>query len=234
MGTAEKIDGMLAKLRDLVGIQEGDEDDAGGVGMDDDDERKVMQEKEAGDAAEIPFKPFTLSIDDPSGNSFCQFVGSHSDPQWNMRAYNRTFDQNVTLGLVARPDDMPEQQVAGGPMIADDHRMQGAEDFEARRSRTALPEPGDGSVIPEEIFSFPSTCSSCGHELETMMQQVNIPYFQVSVADLPVPRLMRPRTSSSWPRIATLVGTEITRSSLAGRYRTRVRRSHSRWRTRRI
>ena len=38
----------------------------------------------------------------------------------------------------------------------------------------------DGSVVPDEVYSFPSTCSSCGHELETLMQQVNIPYFQVS------------------------------------------------------
>lgn len=180
--TAEKIEGMLTNLRDLIGIEEGEEDDAGGVGMDDDDQRKVMKGLEEGEAAaaQVPFKPFTMTIDDPSGNSFFQFIGSHSDPQWNMRAYNRTFEQNVTLGLVARPDDMPEQQVDGGPMVADDHKMAGAQDFEARRLRTAVPKAEDGTVVPEEIFSFPSTCSSCGHELETMMQQVNIPYFQVS------------------------------------------------------
>lgn len=179
--TAGKIDTMLTKIRDLIGIEEGEEDDAGGVGMDDDDDRKFVRRTEEGDLVEIPFIPFSMSIDDPSGNSFFQFVHSHSDPQWNMRAYNRTFDQNVTLGLVARPDDAPEQQVAGGPMIADDHRMKGAEDFAKRRTENSVAKREDGSVVPEEVFSFPSTCSSCGHELETLMQQVNIPYFQVRI-----------------------------------------------------
>ncbi len=178
--TAEKIEGMLGNLRDLIGFKEGEEDDSGGVGMDDDDVRKAFQQAEDGEVEDIPFKPFTMTVDDPSGNSFFQFVGSQSDPQWNMRAYNRTLDQNVTLGLVARPDDMPEQQVAGGPMIADDHKMKGAEDFEKRRAGNSVPKRDDGTVVPEEIFSFPSTCSSCGHELETLMQQINIPYFQVN------------------------------------------------------
>jgi len=178
--TATKIDGMLEKLRDLIGIDEGEEDDAGGLGMDDDDVRKAVKQRGDGEAEEIPFKPFTVSIDDPSGNSFLQFKGSHSDPQWNMRAYNRTFEQNVTLGLVARPDDMPEQETAGGPMIAEDHKMNRAEDFASRLAGVPVSKREDGTVVPEEVFSFPSTCSSCGHELETLMQQVNIPYFQVS------------------------------------------------------
>jgi zinc finger protein len=177
--TATKIDEMLGKLRDLIGIEEGDEEEDGGVGMDDEDVHKARAEEKAKvDEPEKPFVPFRMSIDDPSGNSFFQFVGSASDPQWNMRAYNRTFDQNVTLGLVARPDDMPEQQNAGAPAIPEDHKLKGIEEFDQRRDKKLLDRP-DGSIVPDEVFSFPSTCSSCGHELETLMQQVNIPYFQV-------------------------------------------------------
>jgi zinc finger protein len=180
--TALKIDEMLAKLRDLIGIEEGDEEeDDGGVGMDDDEDQKKKARAEAEEAQKLekPFTPFRMSIDDPSGNSFFQFIGSASDPQWNMRAYNRTFDQNVTLGLVARPDDMPEQQNAGAPVVPADHKLSGVEEFEQRRNKNVV-ERTDGTVVPDEVFSFPSTCSSCGHELETLMQQVNIPYFQVS------------------------------------------------------
>ncbi|GFZ43933.1 Zinc finger protein ZPR1 [Saitozyma sp. JCM 24511] len=178
--TALKIDEMLAKLRDLIGIEEGDEEeDDGGVGMDDDDDQEKKARAEAKEAQKLekPFTPFRMSIDDPSGNSFFQFVGSASDPQWNMRAYNRTFDQNVTLGLVARPDDMPEQQNAGAPVVPADHKLSGVEEFEQRRNKNVV-ERTDGTVVPDEVYSFPSTCSSCGHELETLMQQVNIPYFQ--------------------------------------------------------
>ncbi|NXD32408.1 ZPR1 protein, partial [Spelaeornis formosus] len=139
--TYEKIEEILRKLRDILNIEEGEEDE-GGIGQDDDEQRKVTVHPDGTTSvrADKPFVPFTISLDDPSGNSFFQFKDSPSDPHWNMRAYNRTFDQNVTLGLVARPDDMPSEQ--------------------------------------PEIYSFPSTCSSCGHELETLMQQVNIPYFQ--------------------------------------------------------
>lgn len=184
--TFEKIDSMLTKLRDILNIEEGEEDEDGGVGNDDDeDEKKKVSENQDDVArADKPFVPFTMSIDDPSGNSFFQFKGSASDSQWNMRAYARTFEQNVTLGLVARPDDMPDQQHAGQAVVADDHKMKGMEEFEEKRKQAIQQITGGAAdprgIVPDEIFSFPSTCSSCGHELETLMQQVNIPYFQVS------------------------------------------------------
>lgn len=162
---AAKIDALLAKLRDLLGIDEEDE------------------ELEPDAESSIPFKPTSIILDDPSGNSFFQFIGSASDSQWNMRAYNRTLDQNVTLGLVARPDDMPDEQVAGQPAVPEDHKLHSVEEFEAKRNKNIV-DRLDGSIVPDEVFSFPSTCSSCGHELETLMQQVNIPYFQVSIASM--------------------------------------------------
>ena len=176
--TAGKIDEMLTRLRDLIGIEEGEEDDAGGVGMDEDDDRKIRKRARREDGDEKPFKAFSMSIDDPSGNSFFQFVGSQSDSQWNMRAFSRTLDQNITLGLVARPDDAGERKETEGPTVPDDHKLKGRAEFEERIHIQGKGK--DGTVIPEEVFSFPSACSSCGHELETLMQQVNIPYFQVS------------------------------------------------------
>lgn len=188
--TATKIDAMLKRLRDYIGLEEGEEDDDGGVGMDDEDEarrpRRSAEEREKA-LAGAPFIPFSMSLDDISGNSFFQFLGSASDPQWNMRPYNRTFEQNVTLGLVARPDDAPVQENAGQPTVAPDHKLGSMAEFAARAaagiatgSANNVVKREDGTVVPDEVFSFPSTCSSCGHELETLMQQVNIPYFKVS------------------------------------------------------
>lgn len=167
--TAEKIDKMLVTLRGYIDM---DDEEDGGVGNDDEivpraEQREVDHDK--------PFTPFSMKIEDPSGNSFFQFLGSTSDPQWIMRAFNRTLEQNVTLGLVAKADDAPE---AGS--VAEDHKLGSKEEFEQRRS-DIVPRT-DGTIVPDEVFSFPSTCSSCGHELETLMQQVNIPYFQVSTA----------------------------------------------------
>lgn len=183
--TATKIDEMLTKLREYIGLEEGEEDEDGGVGMDDDEtpRKRSAEEREAA-LAETPFIPFSMSIDDISGNSFFQFLGSASDAQWNMRPYNRTFDQNVTLGLVARPDDQPD--LKEGQTVAEDHKMGSRAEFEAfearanKASKENVMKRDDGTVVPDEVFSFPSTCSSCGHELETLMQQVVIPYFKVS------------------------------------------------------
>lgn len=173
--TAGKIDAMLTTLRDLLGVDANDEDL---------DEDKMK-----------PFTPTSVTIDDPSGNSFFQFKGTTSDPQWNMRAYNRTFDQNVKLGLVARPDDMPDQSASGQPQLDSEHKLSDPKEFEERRRKDAVTRE-DGTVVPDEIFSFPSTCSSCGHELETLMQQVNIPYFQVSQSY----SLLLPRSSTAGRR----------------------------------
>ncbi|WVQ80770.1 hypothetical protein IAT38_002875 [Cryptococcus sp. DSM 104549] len=172
--TATKIDELLTKLRALINMEEDEEDD-GGVGQADDEPKKAFTESAAHE--EKPFVPFSMIVDDPSGNSFFQFTGSQSDPQWNMRVYNRTFDQNVTLGLVARPDDAPEPKAEGVPVVPEDHKLSGPEEF-AKRRRGDVVKREDGSIVPDEVYSFPTTCSSCGHELETLMQQVNIPYFQ--------------------------------------------------------
>lgn len=158
---AAKIDTLLGSLRDILDIEEGDED--GEVGR---DGPAVQHESDPKDHEAKPFKPFTITLDDPSGNSFLAFVGSTSDPQWNLRAYNRTFEQNVQLGLVAPAEE-------GEDEIPADHKLGSAEDF-VHRAR-AVGHDGD---VPEEVYSFPATCSSCGHELETRMKQINIPYFQ--------------------------------------------------------
>ena len=56
---AAKIDALLAQLRELLGIDEDDE--------------------ELAEESEKPFKPTSITLDDPSGNSFFQFFGSASD-----------------------------------------------------------------------------------------------------------------------------------------------------------
>lgn len=43
--------------------------------------------------------PFTLRIDDPTGNSFAEPIGGLSDPKWSKREYMRSKQQEVQLGL---------------------------------------------------------------------------------------------------------------------------------------
>lgn len=105
---------------------------------------------------EKPIQPFTLILDDPSGDSFLEFKGTMADPRWNMRQYNRTREQNEQLGLASA--DAPAEGAA----------KSNEDDIE----NAAL-------TANEEIFVFPGTCSSCGRPLDTMMKKVVIPYFKV-------------------------------------------------------
>jgi zinc finger protein len=105
--------------------------------------------------SEAPMPPFTLKLDDPTGNSFIEFVDSMADPKWNLRAYRRTKEQNVALGLVAADDSIVEE-----------------------KENLTEDAPADDSGN-EEIYIFPGVCSSCGHPLDTMMKKVVIPYFKV-------------------------------------------------------
>ncbi|KAI0080158.1 zinc-finger protein zpr1 [Panus rudis PR-1116 ss-1] len=118
---------------------------------------EVKQPQKASEK-DVPMKPFTVTLDDPAGNSFIEFYGSMSDPKWNMRTYHRTREQNIALGLI-NPDEEPAPSEV--PQIENPDDL-----------------PGQGLEGNEELFVFPGTCSSCGHRCDTLIKKVNIPYFK--------------------------------------------------------
>ena len=162
----KKVEELLDKIRAILGSDDDEETESG------------MKPRAEKDTDLPPMQPITLKLDDPSGNSFIEFVGSMADPKWNLRTYIRTLEQNIALGLVgvddevARKNDEMKQRVT----------MQARAHFDAvGKGEEAVGE--DGSVKPitdDEIFVFPGVCSSCGHPIETNMKKVNIPYFKVS------------------------------------------------------
>jgi len=170
----KKVEELLDKIRAILGSDDDDDD------KDDDDEEEEKSRKKTRaekDADIPPMHPITLKLDDPSGNSFIEFVGSMADPKWNLRTYIRTLDQNIALGLVGVDDEEARKN--------DEMKQQARAHFEAVAAGTT--EEGavgeDGGVKPitdDEIFVFPGVCSSCGHPIATNMKKVNIPYFKVS------------------------------------------------------
>ena len=133
---------------------------------DDGDEEAVSDKIPDVKAEDAPLKPFTLKLDDPAGNSFVEFRGSMSDPQWDLRTYKRTVQQNVALGLVAEHAATPESATKDGTTPAD-----------GEATDDAIGGGLEGNN--EEVFSFPGTCPSCGVSLNTRMKKVSIPYFKV-------------------------------------------------------
>ena len=108
--------------------------------------------------------PFSIRLDDPSGNSFVEFMGDvagrgMSDAKWSKRDYPRTKEQNDLLGLT-------------GPAAT------GSQDDEDMHTTGFDKNAGETEFENEEIYTFAGTCSSCNAPLETRMKKVNIPYFK--------------------------------------------------------
>ena len=130
---------------------------------------------EGQEAKENLDKPFTVKLEDPSGNSFIEAKGGFGDPKWSMRAFRRTMEQNEALGL-AKAETGQGAEAAGtgsGPVLARPSRNQAAAAL-AEKTLT------DDYVAdkPDEVLSFPDICSSCGATLETYMKTVDIPHFK--------------------------------------------------------
>jgi zinc finger protein len=105
-----------------------------------------------------PIPNFTVRLDDPSGNSFIEPSAELGlkDPKWSKRQYTRTREQDVLIGLAEA-----EPEAAVPKTLTDDMEYR-----------------------PDEVYSFPDRCNSCGATLETFMKKVDIPHFKVSTRPL--------------------------------------------------
>lgn len=150
-----KVQVLIDRLRLVVPDQDAEEEQTGPI--------VPLSRK-----ADRSFPPFTVKLDDPAGNSFLEFLGSMSDPKWNMRTYRRTLEQNIQLGLVAAEE-------SGDAAPTPTQVIQPAE-----VELSSVPHSGGAEGDNEEIYIFPGVCSSCGHPLNTLMKKVVIPYFKVN------------------------------------------------------
>ncbi|KAG1260817.1 hypothetical protein G6F68_007145 [Rhizopus microsporus] len=103
-------------------------------------------------------KPFTLVLDDPSGNSYVENRCLPSqDPQIKLRWYTRTAEQQAFLGL--QNDQTPAEEAA------------------ARAARVVASEMVNEDGIPE-VMTFPANCPSCHAPCSTNMHVMEIPHFK--------------------------------------------------------
>ncbi|WAQ84285.1 hypothetical protein PtA15_4A738 [Puccinia triticina] len=98
-------------------------------------------------------QPLTIELEDITGNSFIEAIDGLNDPHWTKREFLRSPAQNAELGLAPQSAGQ-EQPPAGG--LTDDYEGEN----------------------PEEVYSFPATCGSCGHTLNTRMKKIEIPHFK--------------------------------------------------------
>lgn len=109
--------------------------------------------------------PFTISLDDPAGNSWIEpspadssIKGKHIHKQ-----YPRTAEQNAALGLSTNTD----QNDGGGS---------------AEMVPQIQPDEGDGmedvEILEGKTYDLPVFCPGCTKPAHMLVQMVNVPYFK--------------------------------------------------------
>ncbi|KAI9755740.1 MAG: hypothetical protein M4579_004170 [Chaenotheca gracillima] len=117
--------------------------------------------------------PFVVSVDDPAGNSWIEPSVDNSGRKWTRTEYQRTPEQNEALSLGDGNNEAGDQN-------------EGQEDEVAQETRQIVPQlqrdAGDGleevEIVPDEVYSFPTSCPACTKACTTNMKMVNIPHFK--------------------------------------------------------
>ncbi|KAK5059888.1 hypothetical protein LTR84_009771 [Exophiala bonariae] len=94
--------------------------------------------------------PFTVSLDDISGNSFIEPSPSDKDSKYSRHDYLRSHAQNVQLGL-ATEDDQASPDGGG---------MEGVD------------------IVDDEVYELHAECPACSKPCTVNMKKTNIPHFK--------------------------------------------------------
>ncbi|CAH8530438.1 unnamed protein product [Heterobilharzia americana] len=109
-------------------------------------------------------KPFTLVINDPSGNGFIEnYLAPNDDPQIELITYTRTSEQDELLGLQPQPPIDLINKLSVPETIVEE--------------ATVLNEPVK-PIEKDEVMSLSTNCPSCNSPIENKMKIVDIPHFK--------------------------------------------------------
>ncbi|PQM32638.1 zinc finger protein ZPR1 homolog [Prunus yedoensis var. nudiflora] len=140
---------------------------------------------------------FTFILDDPAGNSFVRtYMKYHvsrfapsPDPSLSIKFYERTSEQQSTLGYVVESSQTGSvRDAASTEVVGTSDQAQRAPhgSIGAAAGHRAIAQSNSAEIAeslfrytaPEEVMTFPSTCGVCTARCETRMFVTNIPYFQ--------------------------------------------------------
>ncbi|KAL7241723.1 hypothetical protein ACSBR1_014334 [Camellia fascicularis] len=134
---------------------------------------------------------FAIILDDPTGNSFIENPFAPSpDPSLTIKFYERTPEQQTSLGYVVDPslggehrDEALSEELnsTGVQTRREPHGLIGAAAGQraiAQGNSAEFAESLFRYSAPEEVMTFPSTCGTCAAKCETRMFVTNIPYFR--------------------------------------------------------
>lgn len=129
---------------------------------------------------------FTMTVDDPAGNSWIEPSPTDKHGKYLRKDYDRTPAQNEALGLGSGEETEAEAQSTetegdstnGVSMRPEYHpsAMYPAMPDDATATNQDAVE--DDDIIENQVYSFPSTCPGCNKPCATNMKMVNIPHFK--------------------------------------------------------
>lgn len=124
--------------------------------------------------------PFTITINDPAGNSWIEFSPDDSTNKYFRHEYARSAEQNAALGLgdaaQAANGDAPD--VSMRPEYQASHMVPA---MPADRDATNVDQKDDDDddIIENQVYTFPAQCPGCtSDDCVTNMKMVNIPHFK--------------------------------------------------------
>ncbi|EEH48933.2 zinc finger-containing protein ZPR1 [Paracoccidioides brasiliensis Pb18] len=103
--------------------------------------------------------PFTVSLDDPTGNSWIAPAPHDEGSKYRRKGYPRTREQNEELGLSAEEEKKPD---ANANMTMS----------------SSAGDPEDLDIIDGQVYTLPSECPGCSKVCAVNMQKVDIPHFK--------------------------------------------------------
>ncbi|KAJ9192109.1 hypothetical protein DTO166G4_7960 [Paecilomyces variotii] len=101
--------------------------------------------------------PFTISLDDPTGNSWIAPNPNDKGHKYRRRDYPRTHEQNEELGIAADPE---------------------AQKLEGVVLKEAAGDPEDLDITDGKVYTLPAECPGCTKQCVVNMQKVSIPHFK--------------------------------------------------------
>lgn len=123
------------------------------------------------DAINGDILPLTLIVDDPSGNSWVEFIPGEASHKWSHVEYFRSMEQNISLGIAAPPLENDVRPSIETSHVSDITRNPSAADQVAA-------EATEIENLNTEVQTFNATCPTCFEPCPTHMKVVNIPHFK--------------------------------------------------------
>jgi len=124
--------------------------------------------------------PLTVSIDDPAGNSWIEYVPGEPSHKWAMYEYNRTAEQNVFLGLISADDvaKHKQEELENKKQATDANISSNLNKKDEPATVVGLSDATEIENLENEVQTFDATCSACYKPCSTHMKSVNIPHFK--------------------------------------------------------